>query len=176
MGNRKIDRCCMSATFSRSMRSLAADVFRRSIWGTFFVVALLGVWGVWLFCARVRLYEVTEAARLEVDQAVHPVAAAVAGRVAATYLILGKDVQVGDVLVELDMDMQRLQLGEERTRLASLPHMLKALHDESQAEAEAQRKDDQMTRWALDQAHARYQEAAAAVRLSGKEVKQKALL
>ena len=69
----------MSATFSRSMRSLAADGFRRSIWGTFFVAALLGTWGVWLFCARVTLYEVTDAARLEVDQAVHPVTAVAAG-------------------------------------------------------------------------------------------------
>ena len=45
--------------------------------------------------------------------------AQVAGRVKATHLVLGQEVQGGDVLVELDVDAQRLQLEEERARLAA---------------------------------------------------------
>ena len=59
----------MSSPFSRSMRSLTADGFRRSTLGLLIAATLLTSWAVWFYFARITLYEVTTAARLEVDRA-----------------------------------------------------------------------------------------------------------
>ena len=79
----------------------------------------LSAWAVWFFIARVTLYEVSVGARLEVSEAAHPVEAQVAGRVRATHVVLGQEVQFGDVLVELDVGTAA-PAEEERTRLAAL--------------------------------------------------------
>src|SRR3712207_4487833 len=102
----------MATPFSRTMHSLAADRFRLSLLGILLVAALLGAWATWFLLARVTLYEVSTTARLEVSDAVHPVEAQAAGRVQATHLLLGREVQAGDVLVELEAEAQRLQLEE----------------------------------------------------------------
>ena len=66
------------------MSSLTADGFRRSLVGMLLAAVLLSAWAAWFFLARVTLYEVSAAARLEVSEAAHPVEAPVAGRVRAT--------------------------------------------------------------------------------------------
>src|SRR2546428_9830519 len=114
----------MSATFSHSLRSLNADGFRRSLAGMLLAVVLLGSWVGWFLFVRVTLYEVTDTARLEVGREAHPIQASVAGRVVATRMILGREVQAGDVLVELDIETERLHLEEERTSLATLSAQL----------------------------------------------------
>jgi uncharacterized membrane protein (UPF0127 family)/multidrug resistance efflux pump len=166
----------MSTPFSRSMQSLAADGFRRSLVGMFLAVVLLGAWAAWFFFAGVTLYEVSAAARLEVSEAAHPVEAQVAGRVRASHLILGREVQGGDVLVELDGDTQRLQLEEERSRLTALTPQPAVLREEISAEEAAQREDQQAGQVALDQARARYREAEAAAQLSSQEAERMARL
>jgi multidrug resistance efflux pump len=158
------------------MHSLAADRFRRSLWGILLVAALLGAWATWFFLAQVTLYEVSATARLEVSEAAHLVEAPVAGRVRATYLLLGQEVQAGDVLVELEVDAQRLQLEEERSRLAALAPQPAELRAEITAEEAAQREDQQAGQVARDQAHARHREAAAAAQLSGQEAERMARL
>jgi multidrug resistance efflux pump len=166
----------VSTTFSRSTRSLAADSFRGSILGIFIVACLLGAWAAWFFFAQIVLYEVTETARLEVDRAVHPIEALTAGRVIATHLILGQEVQAGDVLVELDANAQRLQLEEERARLADLAAQLEALPKEIAAEERAQRQEQQAARASLSEARARRQEAAVVAKLSEVEAERMARL
>ena len=74
--------------------------------------------GSWMGLAGVPVYEVSPLARLEVDRAVHPVAAPLAGRVVATHLTVDREVQACDVLVELDADAQQLQREEEHTWIA----------------------------------------------------------
>ncbi len=138
--------------FSRTMHSLAADRFHRSLWGILLVTALLGAWATWFFLAQVTLYEVSATARLEVSEAAHLVEAQVAGRVQATYLLLGQEVQAGDVLVELEVDAQRLQLEEERARLAALIPQFSELRAESTAEEAAQHEEQQAGQVARDQA------------------------
>jgi multidrug resistance efflux pump/uncharacterized membrane protein (UPF0127 family) len=166
----------MATPFSRTMHSLAADRFHRSLLGILLVAALLGAWATWFFLAQVTLYEVSTTARLEVSDAAHPVEAQVAGRVQATYLVLGREVQAGDVLVELDADTQRLQLEEERARLAALIPQISELRAESTAEEAAQREDQQAGQVALDQARARHREAEVAAQLSGQEAERMARL
>jgi multidrug resistance efflux pump/uncharacterized membrane protein (UPF0127 family) len=162
----------MATPFSRTMHSLAADRFHRSLWGILLVAALLGAWATWFFLARVTLYEVSTTARLEVSEAAHPVEAQVAGRVQATYLLLGREVQAGDVLVELEADAQRLQLEEERARLAALIPQISELRAEITAEEAAQREDQQAGQVARDQAHARHREAEAAAQLGAQEAER----
>lgn len=140
------------------------------------VTALLGSWAVWFVLARVALYEVSATARLEVDQAAHPVEAQVAGRVKATHLVLGQEVQVGDVLVELEADTQQLLLEEGRVQLAALAPQLTALDAEIAAEEQAQREDQQAGQMALAQARSRYQEAEAAAQLRAAEAERMTLL
>jgi multidrug resistance efflux pump len=154
------------------MQSLAADGFRYSLSGMLLAAALLSAWTIWFFIARITLYEVSAGARLEVSEAAHPVEAQVAGRVRATHLVLGQEVQGGDVLVELDMDVQRLQLEEERTRLAALTSQPAELRNEIKAEEAAQHADQQAGRIALAQARARYREAEATAQLRVQEAQR----
>jgi len=162
----------MSTPFSRSMQSLAADGFRYSLLGMLLAAALLSAWTAWFFIARITLYEISAGARLEVSEAAHSVEAQVAGRVRATHLILGQEVQGDDVLVELNVSAQRLQLEEERTRLAALASQPAELRSEIEAEEAAKYEDQQAGRIALDQARARYRESETTAQLRVQEAQR----
>lgn len=61
----------MHIAFSRSLRSLHADGrSRRAIWFLLLPVVALAAWTAWFFGARVSRYEITDQARVEMDQAV----------------------------------------------------------------------------------------------------------
>jgi membrane fusion protein (multidrug efflux system) len=136
--------------------------------GILIAATLLLSWVLWFCLARVTLYEVTTMARLEVDRAVYPIEAPVAGRVVATRLVLGQEVRAGDMFVELETEAQRLQLEEERTRLAALTAQLDGIQQEIMAEEEAQRQERQAARVALDEARAQYREAEVAAQAAQK--------
>src|SRR5207248_2638365 len=108
-------------------------------------------------------------ARLEVNRAAHPVAVPVAGRIVVTRLVLGQEVQAGEVLVELETNEQRLQIEEEQTRLATLTAQLDGIRKEILAEEEAQRQERQAARLILDEARARHREAEVAARTAQEE-------
>ena len=110
----------MPASFTRAVRSLEADGFRRSIFGLLLVAVLLGAWTTWFLRAHIARYEVTNEARFEVDQAAYLLQAPASGRAVASRLVLGAMVKAGDVLVELDANPQRLQLAQARAHLATL--------------------------------------------------------
>jgi membrane fusion protein (multidrug efflux system) len=130
------------------------------------VGALFLAWAGWFLFARVSLYEVTDAARLEVDREAHPVQAPVSGRVTATRLALGREVQASDPLVELDAKPQHLELEEKETQHAVLEPQLRALRDELSAEEKAWREERQAATTGLDEARARLREAEAAARFA----------
>ena len=162
----------MPSPFSRTVRSLSADRFRRSFGALLVVAAILAAWLVWSSTARVTLYEATATARLEVDSAVHPIEAAVSGRVVKNYIALGREVQSGDALIELEADAERLQLTEEESRVAALSTQLAALHGQVNAERQAQTETQQSAPAALDEAQARYHEALATARAAQEEAKR----
>jgi membrane fusion protein (multidrug efflux system) len=96
---------------------------------------------------------------LEVDQAVHPIATPVTGRVVATSLVVGREVQAGEVLAELDGEAPRLQHDEASTRLTALTAQRQARQQEILAEEVARKDERQAARVALAEARVRYREA-----------------
>jgi len=155
--------------FSTAQRMLEGDGFRGTILGVLLAVGLFGAWGAWFTGAQVTLYAVSDTARLEMSQAAHPLEAPVAGRVVASYLVLGQEVQDGDVLVELDATAPQLQMEEERARLHALTPQLGALHTAIVAEEQALREARQTGRAALAEARARLREAEVAARTAEEE-------
>lgn len=166
----------MPSPFSRTTRSLNAESFRLSTTGLFIVAAVLGGWLWWFVAARVTLYETTGQARLEVDQEARPIEAAVSGRVVKTNLKLGRAVQAGEVLVELEASAQRLQLAEEEARSAAVSAQLAALRDQTTAEKQVQSETRQSVPVALDESRAKYDEAVAVIRAAEEEAKRLAKL
>ncbi|MFP2923872.1 HlyD family secretion protein [Pyxidicoccus sp. 3LG] len=159
----------MSANFSKSLRALGDDGFRRPG----LALALLGLlalgWLVWFVFARVTVYEVTSDARLEVDRAVYPVEAQVDGRILVSRLDIGRHVQKGEVLLELDASTQRLKLQEERSRLQTLLPQVDTLRDELEARRRGLVAEQQASGSELNEARARRREAQAALEYSTEE-------
>ena len=149
----------MAAAFAQSMRALEADRGRWMTSGLILVFILLGSWGGWFTCARVTVYAFSQNARLEVDRAGHPIATSVSGRVASTHLVLGREVQSGEILIELDAKAPRLQLQEARVELVALQAQRRARQQELQAEEVARESQQHASLIALSEASARYREA-----------------
>jgi membrane fusion protein (multidrug efflux system) len=167
----------MASPFSRTLRSLQADGTRRWTAGLFPAVLLLSAWAAWFLAARVSVYEVTDQAWLAVDREGHPIAAPVAGRVAAVRAALGQAVQAGEVLIELEGDEPRARLDEERAKAAALGHQIAALRQQIASGRQALGEGRNATGASLAEARAKAAEAASAARLAEQEAeRQKRLL
>jgi multidrug resistance efflux pump len=162
----------MASPFFRSEHFLESETFKRGAWGLLIAAVLLGLWVAWFFRAKVSIYAVSETADLEVDRAAHPVESQYSGRVVTSTLALDRTVQAGDVLVELDADMQKLQLTEERTRLGALGPQVRSLEDQVAAEQSASEQEQQTAAVALDEARAHFREADAAAHLAESEAQR----
>ena len=133
-------------------------------------LVLLSAWLAWAFLARVTRYEVSDAARLEVDTASYPIQANISGRLLRSNLVLGKEIAAGDVLAEIDTQAEELSLREEQTRVGELQPQIDALRAEFQAQSEG--KSDERKILALSQngARAQYAEANAQATLAEEEL------
>jgi membrane fusion protein (multidrug efflux system) len=166
----------MSAAFTRSMRLLEADGGRRSLVSVGVVLALLAGWSVWFFGVPVPVYEVSDAARLEVGQVAYPVAAVVGGRIAKVHLELGQVVKKGDVLVELDSHSMLLSLQERKARLAALVSEIQPLADQVAATERALNDAIAASKGRVAEAYARSRESNAALEFAtGEAERQKKL-
>ena len=159
----------MATPFSRTLRALKVDRFRGSLLALACVMVLLGGWLAWFFLAKVGRYEVTDAARLEVDQEAHPVQSPVLARVVSSNLVLGQEVKAGDVLVELDANAERLQVAEQRTQLGALESQVGSLKTQVVQLEQARTREQQTAQVAIEQAAAKYQEADALARSADHE-------
>jgi multidrug resistance efflux pump len=156
----------MAVAFSRTLRALDADSSRPTLWVLFVGSAVLIGWTIWFLFARLPLFEVTDSARLEVEREAHVVASPLAGRVVSAQLELGREVRVGDLLVQLDSRLERLQLQEEQARRAALDPQLNALRAQIIAEKRAGTAQQQASSAALEEARARYREGDAGARFA----------
>jgi membrane fusion protein (multidrug efflux system) len=151
----------MSSPFSRTLRAVESDRFRS--WPAIVLVAgFLGAWTAWFVLARVPLYETTAVARIEAADAVHPVDARIGGRAVRVHLVMGTPVRAGDVLVELEADVERLALQEARARVDALAPEIAAVRREIAAEERAIADEQRATLVARDEQRAILREAQAA--------------
>jgi multidrug resistance efflux pump len=149
----------MAMDFDRTLRSLEPSNGRGLAITLSVALLLLAGWNAWLFAARVPLYETTDRARLEVEAAAYPVAAAVDGRVVRAGLALGRRVAAGEVLVEIDAEGERLSGAESRARLDAVEGRLAALRRELAGEEQALRTQAGAARAAVAQAREQAREA-----------------
>jgi multidrug resistance efflux pump len=140
----------MAYAFSRTLRALALDRSGSPVWLVVATSLVVIGWLIWFFAARVTLYEVTPNARLEVDRAAHPIATTISGRVVSTSLVLGQSVVAGQILVELDAEVEKRKLEQEQQRLAALRSELEAVHRQLGDEERILVTDAQVAHSALD--------------------------
>jgi multidrug resistance efflux pump len=159
----------MRSSFSSSMRSLANDKFSPSFLVMAAAAIILGLWTAWLAIARVSVYEISDTARIEVDTSLYPIAAPISGKVMDTYLAVGREVQKGDLLIELESEDERLRLDEAYKQGATLAPQLGALRDEVRAEEAARKEQLMAAQIAIDQARSHLEEAKASVQLAEDE-------
>lgn len=124
---------------------------------------LLAGWLGWFFFGSVTVYEVSQHARLEVQQSAHSVSPLVPSKILANSLALGQEVRAGDVLVELDASAERLRLGEEEARLGSIAPRILSLRKEVASLEQAKGRDQQSALAATQAARSRSEEASAGV-------------
>lgn len=132
------------------------------------VLAVMGVLlvlvGRWLVIARVPLYAVSEVARLQAREEIHPVDALVSGRVIAVNLPVGGSVRKGDILLTLDATDVGLRLDEARATERGLAAQITAIEAEIAAREEALASTQSLGRASLSEAEAaRSQTEAEAV-------------
>lgn len=156
----------LAMSFHRVSQSLRADNGRTSIIGLFVAGLLAAGWLAWAFQSHVTRYEISDSARLEVDRAAYPIQASVSGRLAASDLVLGKEVHAGDVLAELDSNSERLNLQQERAHLAALQPELAAFQSQLASEDGGRRDERRVLAVSSDAARAQYQEAEAQAALA----------
>jgi multidrug resistance efflux pump len=162
----------MASSFPRA--SLALEPPRRPgvLAGALLVAAFVAAWGWWFIVASVSIYAVSEAARVEVERAPSPVDAPAAGRVIRSSLALGRHVNEGDVLVELDTDIQALEVNEQRAEVSAVAPQIDRLEAEIRGEETAGASDRRATDVAIAEARARYAEALASADLADEEVQR----
>ena len=151
----------ISTSFPRTAGALRIDRFGAPLLALALAVTLLGAWVIWFGFTRVTRYEISSAARLEIDQEAHAVQSPVLARVESSRLALGRHVRAGDVLVELDANAERLQVQEERRRLAGLDPQIDVLRAQIAKVEQSRAHESQSTRVAYEEATARFQEAEA---------------
>jgi multidrug resistance efflux pump len=149
----------VATPFLHTLRSLKGDSFRATLLCLMLTALFLAGWSAWFLTAQVSRYEVTETARLEADQAAHLIQAPVSGQIVKNHLLLGAQVEAGQVLVELDAGREQLQLREEQARLNSLSPQLAELRNEAAAAGQAREREQDAGAAAVEESRARLEEA-----------------
>lgn len=166
----------MSQAFSHSLVSLRADGHRRTLLALLVSTLLLAGWLGWFLFAHLTVYEVSQAARIEVLEAAHVVGTPVGGRVVRTNLSLGRQVQAGDVLLELDSEAPRLEQQEARTRLEGLTAQLAPLREQLSSQQQALAGHARIAEAKIAEARARLEESQTTSGLASREAGQARLL
>lgn len=140
----------MSGSFDRSLRTIETSRPRRTFPIFFLTLVLLVAWAAWFVAGRVAIYAPSVSARLEVASENHPVDAIVGGRVLKLHAVVGQHVRTGDVLLELDANLERLARDEKGALLVPTQTQVASL----QQELEAEERGLESERHAADEARA----------------------
>jgi membrane fusion protein (multidrug efflux system) len=131
--------------------------------GTRGALAILGVLALgglvaWSVGARIPVLKVSTQGRIEPHSAIHRIEPPEAGRVVRSALELDRDVNEGDLLIELDTREQRLELTQSQTTAAALVQELSVLDDQITNEQEELGASGLVAEASLGEATARDQE------------------
>jgi multidrug resistance efflux pump len=159
--------------FAATDQQLARDRVRQQALLLGIPLLLAMGWAAWMFFAHVSVYASTDQARVEVAQAAFFVQAPVAGRVSKSYLELGKQVDPGTVLVELEAGPQQLRVQEEQEHQAALEAELANLHQSLGTEQRTLVDEKLAGDSATQQARAALAGAEEAVRFGQEDAKRK---
>ena len=111
----------------------------------------------------------TSTARLEVSQEQHAVGAPVSGRIVHLDVEVGRRVKAGEVLFELDAEVERLAMAQEEVRLAPAVAQIAALKQERQAQEQALVDERRTALSGIAEAEARARQAASASTFAAEE-------
>lgn len=161
----------MPSEFRQTSTALRAEKERgrRSLVVLAMAAVLLSLVALWATLARVPLYAVSEFARVQSRDEVHPVDTLVAGRVVSVHLPVGGSVTKGDVLLSLDDTDVALRLEEARAAERGFAAQLAALEAEIAAREEAIASTSQLGRASLSEAQAVRTELAAETGFASRE-------
>jgi len=123
----------MSLAFSRSLRALANEPRWLQTACSCLAAALGVAWIGWFFGGRVRVVATVDDARIEVALVGHRLQAPVSGNVVTAPLRMGRRVEPGDVLVELDSARPRADRERNAAERAGAEAELRALAGEIKA-------------------------------------------
>lgn len=162
----------MPTPFGHTLRALEADDFR-SIRMALVGVAVFGAaWTLWLTLARIKVWEVSQDARLEAVAEARPIQSLVGGRVVAVLARVGEPVEEGDVLLELDTTRAELALAEADARYSALAARNPSVQAELEAAIQAASEAERAHQAALAQADWEVEEARAAALLARTEAER----
>lgn len=161
----------MLSDFRQTSSALCAgqERGRRSLVVLAMLGGLLVLVGLWGMLARVPLYAVSEFARLQARDEVHPVDTLVSGRVMAVNLPVGGNVRKGDILITLDATDVSLRLDEARAAERGLAAQITALEAEIAAREEALASTGALGRASLSEARAARRETEAEATFASRE-------
>ena len=166
----------MVSFFTRSLRAIDRDRFRRNGWWLVATLLLLVVWGWWFFLSDVGVYIQSDHARVEVAQQTIQLQSLVSGRVITTHTTLGSRVTKGDVIVELDAETQRQQLKEEEQRLQSLFRQIQISRNQLTTQQSILSEHRAGKKAERSEAEARLRKAVIAMQLAKEEAARASLL
>jgi membrane fusion protein (multidrug efflux system) len=159
----------MPNSFHRVNQSLRLDKGLLSGLTLTIALALLTAWVIWAFKASIVRYEVSDSARLEVMGAPYVIQSDMTGKLLSSGLFLGRKVQAGDILVDLDSRDEQLNLSLERTHRAALEPQLAALHAQIEQEGLGKGDEQKVLTFATGNAEAQYRQAEAQASLAAEE-------
>jgi membrane fusion protein (multidrug efflux system) len=149
--------------FEETLRSLSTDHHRNALLSLLVAGVLLGAWLAWFTLAQVTTHAVSRDARLEVDLAPRRVDATHhSGRVVAVHMKLGRQVQAGDLLLEIEDDLQRNLLAAEMARRAALLSEVAAVEQQLTSQKNVLDEDRRASQSALEEAKAELGRATTA--------------
>lgn len=149
-----------------------ADRFQRTLVLPTTLGGVIAIWCGWFVFARIERYEVSNSTRLEIDQGSFVVQSPTSGWVISTPLVLGQAVEAGDMLVQLDSNRQRLQLAEERARLAAINPERETHNKEAASLEQARLSEHEASGVAVKEALAHYHEVQVQARYVDDEAKR----
>jgi multidrug resistance efflux pump len=151
------------------LRALEADRLHGSagVVAVLFCIVGLAVW--WAFAARITLYEVSRQARIEAGQASYSIQSPASAQVVRNHLVVGRFVEQGEVLLELESHPDRLELEVHRTELAVIEPRIAVLRRQIDAEKRALSEEHASTQAAIEENRRRIRESELAAQHSDSE-------